>query len=370
MKNKKRMIVYSIIIIIILLGWMIYKFNPAKGGQITEEYKMVLKNSPNFDGKRFKNPVTTVMTAPKWATMKEFFKKGIDRKPNQPIHTEKFNTKKFELNKNNSEIKFSWFGHSSVLLQIEGLNLLIDPVFSKRASMFSWLGPKRFDYDHHMTVEDLPQIDAVLISHDHYDHLDYKVIRKLKDKVKRFYVPLGVRVHLEKWGVPAKNIIDLDLWDNIAINDDINLVLTPARHFTGRGLTNRFSTLWGGWAILGKHQKVFFSADSGYFNGFKEIGEKLGPFDLAFIECGQYNLDWEAIHMLPEQSAQAAEDVKAKFVVPIHWGKFKLSTHTWIEPVERFLKASENKPFQTLTPRPNEIISLSENHEKDFWWRE
>jgi len=364
------MIIFYVIMVIILLGWIIYNFNPATGGKISEEYKLVLKNSPNFDGERFKNPIATVMTAPKWGTMKKFFKTETDQIPGHPIPSGKFDLKGFENDKNKSEIKFSWFGHSSVLLQIEGLNLLIDPVFSKRASMFSWLGPKQFDYISHMTVDDLPEIDAVLISHDHYDHLDYKVIRKLKNKVKRFYVPLGVRVHLEKWGVPAENIIDLDLWNSTAINDDLNLVLTPARHFTGRGLTNRFTTLWGGWAILGKHQKVFFSADSGYFNGFTEIGEKLGSFDLAFIECGQYNLDWQAIHMLPEQSAQAAEDVKARFVVPIHWGKFKLSFHPWIEPIERFLKASENKSFQTLTPKPNEVIFLSENNLINYWWRE
>ncbi len=369
MKKKKRMIITISIISIIVLAVMIYKLNPQLGGKISNDYKRELGGSPNFNGEVFENPIATKMAAPSWETMKEFLKKGVDRKPTQPISTEKFNAGDFESKNDSSDIKFSWFGHSSVLLKIEGKNLLIDPVFSKRASMFSWMGPKRFDYENQMTVENLPQIDAVLISHDHYDHLDYRVIKKLKDRVKQFYVPLGVRVHLEKWGVPPENITDLDWWDEVELTQDLKITLTPARHFTGRGLTNRMTTLWGGWAFLGTHGKVFFSGDSGYFNGFKEMGEKFGSFDLAFIECGQYNVDWEAIHMLPEQSAQAAEDVRAKFVVPIHWGKFKLSTHSWIEPIERFLNASENKSFQTLTPKPNELVCLSEISDVNFWWR-
>ncbi len=357
------------VIAITIIGVLIYSLNPQLGGRISKNYRLKLNSSPNFNGKVFENLVITKMSPPRWETMKEFIKKGDNREPTNPIATESFKADGFNT-MDSSEIKFSWFGHSSVLLKIEGMNLLIDPVFSKRASMFSWMGPKRFDYENQMTVEDLPKTDAVLISHDHYDHLDYRVIKKLKDRVKQFYVPLGVRVHLEKWGVQSKNIVDLDWWDEVELSKDLNLVLTSSRHFTGRALTNRMSTLWGGWAFLGTYQKVYFSGDSGYFNGFKEIGEKLGPFDLAFIECGQYNLDWEAIHLLPEQSAQAAEDVTSKYVVPVHWGKFKLSTHTWTEPVERFLKASENKSFKILTPKPNEIISLKKKSEFNFWWRE
>ena len=363
------MLILILIACLIIAGFFLYFFNPRLGGTAHAQNKLDFAKSSNYNRAHFINPIPTEMASPKWETMKEFFKKGENRKPVHPIATKKFDSIKFEAKIDSSEIEFSWFGHSSILLKIEGVNLLIDPVFSERASMFSWMGPKRFDYQNQMSVEDLPIIDAVLISHDHYDHLDYYVIKNLKDKVNRFYVPLGVRVHLEKWGVPAENIFDMDWWDELTVNKKLKLVLTPARHFSGRGLTNRFSTLWGGWAILGKHKKVYFSGDSGYFKGFKEIGEKFGPFNLAFIECGQYNKDWEAIHMLPEQSVQAAEDVKAKFAVPIHWGKFKLSTHLWIEPIERFLNASENKSFQTLTPTPNKTISLSENPEKNYWWR-
>ena len=360
------MIISIAIIGIAILGGLLYSFNPQKGGKISKKYRLELENSPNFDGKVFKNPIKTEMAAPKWDTMKEFFKKGTNRKPNKPINTEKFDTHNFQTT---DDLKFSWFGHSSVLLKIEGINLLIDPVFSERTSMFTWMGPKQFDYENYMSIKDLPKVDAVLISHDHYDHLDYKVILELKEKVDLFYVPLGVRVHLEKWGVAAEKIIDLDWWDEVKYGEDLKIVLTPSRHFTGRGLTNRMSTLWGSYAILGSEKKVYFSGDSGYFDGFKEIGEKFGPFDLAFIECGQYNEDWEAIHMMPKQSVQAAADVKAKNVVPIHWGKFKLSLHDWTEPVEVFIEEARKYTYKTLTPKPNEIILLSDDVKTNYWWR-
>ncbi len=371
MKKVKKSLMLGLIFIVVFVisGFLIYNLNPSLGANLDSEKKQQLSISTNHNGNRFLNPIITKMIAPRWETLKEFLKKGVNKKPNLPIKTKRIDAIKFEQETDSSEIQFIWFGHSSVLLKIEGKNLLIDPVFSKRASMFSWMGPKRFNYENHMFVNDLPKIDAVLITHDHYDHLDYSVIKELKNKVKQFYVPLGLRVHLEKWGVPSKNIIDLDWWDEVAFNENLKIVLTPSRHFTGRGLTNRMSTLWGGFVILGNQQKIYFSGDSGYFNGFKEIGDKFGPFDLAFIECGQYHQDWEAIHMLPKQSAQAAEDVKAKFVVPIHWGKFKLSLHSWVEPIEMFLQEAKNYSFKTIAPKPNEINSLSETQLVSYWWR-
>jgi L-ascorbate metabolism protein UlaG (beta-lactamase superfamily) len=363
------MIFFIILIGVILLGFAIYALNPQRGGNVNKSYKSILENSLNHTGKVFKNSVPTEMAAPKWATMKEFFRKGINRIPDQPISSVVFNSDTFNELKSTDDVKFSWFGHSSILLKMEGKNLLIDPVFSERVSMFTWMGPKRFKYENQMTTEALPHIDAVLISHDHYDHLDYQVILDLKDKVSCFYVPMGVRVHLEKWGVDPEKITDLDWWDEVEISEDLKIAFTPSRHFTGRGLTNRMSTLWGGWAFLGKNKRVYFSGDSGYFGGFKEIGEKFGPFDLAFIECGQYNKDWEAIHMLPEQSVQAATDVNAKIVVPVHWGKFKLSLHEWTEPVEMFLEKAKNHDFKILTPKPNEMISIANDLKPNYWWR-
>ena len=220
------MSVFIIIATIMVAGFFVYYFNPRLGGVLRKEDKIKLIASSNFNGKHFINPVLTAMAAPRWETMKEFFKKGTMRRSERPIATTPFNALDFAYSDIPSEIKFSWFGHSSVLIQIEGKNLLIDPVFSKRASMFSWIGPAEFDYQYKMSVDQLPHIDAVLISHDHYDHLDYDVMVRLKEKVQKFYVPLGVEVHLKKWGISADKITVLDWWDETTFNENLKFVLT------------------------------------------------------------------------------------------------------------------------------------------------
>ncbi|MBN2235959.1 MAG: MBL fold metallo-hydrolase, partial [Bacteroidales bacterium] len=306
--------------------------------------------------------------APSFSTMRKFFSNKENKVPNQPLKTKSFDQLQFSETGNQS-ISFAWFGHSSVLLRISDKTILIDPVFGERASLFSLMGPKRFPYTNVHKVEDLPPVDLVLISHDHYDHLEYETIRALKDRVKRFYVPLGVRVHLERWGVNPEKIVELDWWNEVAYDDRIGFAFTPTRHFSGRGLTNRNQTLWGSWSILTNNGNVFFSGDSGYFDVFEKVGEKYGPFDLAFVENGQYNVDWASIHMMPEESALVASQLRARFVVPIHWGKFSLSIHSWTEPIERFLTASKEYNYTVLTPAPGEIISLSEA-KTEAWWKD
>jgi len=328
------------------------------------------------------------MAAPSFSTMRKFFTKGEAQFPKRILHTKKFVKEEFE-SLVPEKLSFSWFGHSSVLLNIGDKIILIDPVFGKRASLFSLVGPKKFNYSNSYFIEQMPQIDAVLISHDHYDHLEYESILALKNKANKFYVALGVRGHLEKWGVaPEKivelnhkiegiqnhsllvapeKIVELNWWEEVAITHEIKLVFTPTCHFSGRGLLCRNQTLWGSWAIIGQKHKVFFSCDSGYFNVFKKVGENLGPFDLVFVENGQYNDDWASIHMNPEQSALAANELKAKAVVPIHWRKFSLSTHAWDEPVKRFLKASENYDYKVLTPMPGEIMIFPWTDTIEWW---
>jgi len=261
----------------------------------------------------------------------------------------------------------TWFGHSSMLIRINGKTFLTDPVFSERASMFPFMGPKHFNYDKHMDVESLPAVDAVLISHDHYDHLDYETIMKLKEKVNKFYVPLGVGAHLESWGVPKANITELDWWDSTTFNADIQLVFTPTRHFSGRGF-KRNLTLWGSWVIKGKEKRVYFSGDSGYFPGFKTIGDKYGPFDLTMLEDGAYNEDWKAIHMLPEESVQAGIDLQTKLILPIHWGKFNLSLHHWKDPIERITKEAERRNVKIATPQIGEMTVIERKIPIFRWW--
>lgn len=339
---------------------------PKLGGKNTDEKLLKLQNSPNFKDGKFHNLVPTPMAAPKFSTMLKFFSKGGEKEPSRILQTAAFSKEDF-VSAHPDALSFTWFGHSSVILKIENKTILIDPVFGERASLFSSAGPKRFKYSNQYEIDQMPEIDAVLISHDHYDHLEYESILALKNKVNRFYVPLGVATHLEKWGVDSDEITELDWWDETVFSSDLKLVFTPTRHFTGRSLMNRNQTLWGSWSIIGDNHKVFFSGDSGYFTEFEKVGEKLGPFDLAFVENGQYNQDWESIHMMPEQSALVGSALQAKAVVPIHWGKFSLSIHPWDEPVKRFLKASVKFDYQALTPSPGQILT-SPFKATSAWW--
>lgn len=343
----------------ILIGglFLYYSVSPKLGGKNAGEKLIKIIKSNNYGNGKFQNPIPTPMAAPKFSTMLKFFSKGEEQVPIRILNTMPFSKKSFEL-ANPEAVSFSWFGHSSVLLKIENQVILIDPVFGERASLFSSIGPKRFNYSNQYQVDQMPEIDIVLISHDHYDHLEYETIIALKNKVKHFYVPLGVAAHLELWGVDAENITELDWWEEAVFSEKIKLVYTPTRHFSGRSLAYRNQSLWGSWVIIGQNHKVFFSGDSGYFDEFKNIGEKLGPFDLAFVENGQYNEDWAAIHMMPEQSAKVGAELNAKAVVPIHWGKFSLSIHPWDEPVKRFLEASKEFDYTLLTPAPGQIMTF------------
>ena len=354
-------------IAIFIGGLFIYfSVSPKLGGKNTDEKLVELQKSVNYKNGKFQNRITTIMAAPKFSTMRKFFSNGENKVPEKPLSTKAFSKEEFE-NANSEAISFSWFGHSSVLLKIENQVILIDPVFGKRASLFSFLGPKRFNYSIQYQVDQLPKIDAVLISHDHYDHLEYETIIALKDQVNHFYVPLGVAIHLELWGVDSEKITELDWWEEVVFSEKIKLVFTPTRHFSGRSLAYRNQSLWGSWAIIGRNHKVFFSGDSGYFDEFKKVGERLGPFDLAFVENGQYNVDWASIHMMPEQSAKVGEELKAKAVVPIHWGKFSLSIHAWDEPVKRFLEASKELDYKALTPAPGEIMTAPFGDTSSWW---
>ena len=231
------------------------------------------------------------------------------------------------------------------------------------------LGGKRFSKELPIAIEKLPKIDAIVISHDHYDHLDYESIKKLKHKVDRFFVPLGLANHLLKWEVEKEKITELDWWQE-ANFENLKFISTPSQHFSGRGLTDRDKTLWCSWVIQSEKEKIFFSGDSGYGSHFKEIGDKYGPFDFAMMECGQYNELWQEIHMFPEQTAQAGIDVKAKKLMPIHWGSFKLAQHAWTEPVERVVKKAEELNLKLIIPEIGKSTILEDstfNYSK--WWK-
>ncbi|HFJ9314890.1 TPA: MBL fold metallo-hydrolase [Bacillus tropicus] len=273
--------------------------------------------------------------------------------------------------KNNESLEsVTWFGHSASLLKIEGKTLLLDPMFGDASSPFPLFNSKRYSGAFSLEREDLQEIDAIVISHNHYDHLNYKSIMQLKDRAKHFYVPTGVAQYLIKWGVSPSKISEHNWWDEITF-DTIKLVCAPARHFSGRSMTDRDCSLWCSWLILGQETKVFFSGDSGYAPHFKEIGDKYGPFNLTLMECGQYDPRWSAIHMLPEETVQAHMDVKGELLLPIHWGAFTLALHEWSDPIERVTKEAKRLEVKITTPQIGESITLkSTDYPSSAWWRE
>lgn len=269
------------------------------------------------------------------------------------------------LNEPSAETRVVWFGHSSFLIHIAGTNVLVDPVFSGGASPLEFMVP-RFQAPA-ATLDALPRVDVILITHDHYDHLDMKTIRHFSDTATLFITPLGVGSHLKGWGIDAARITELDWWQT-ADAHGVQFTATPAQHFSGRSGFRDNQSLWAGWAIKGGGRNLFYSGDSGYDTHFKEIGKRLGPFDIAFLENGQYNERWEEVHMLPEQTAQAFIDVRAKRLMPVHWGMFVLSLHDWFEPARAIAEQADMRGIDLVTPQLGELITLNDALRTARWW--
>jgi L-ascorbate metabolism protein UlaG (beta-lactamase superfamily) len=258
-------------------------------------------------------------------------------------------------------------GHSTLLLKLHNEFFLTDPVFSKRASPVQWAGPSRF-HEPPIGIDELPPIKAVILSHDHYDHLDHAAILQLAPKTEHFLTPLGVGDRLIKWGVGAAKVQQLDWWESTTIRG-VRFVATPAQHFSGRGLNDGNSTLWSSWVIDYQDVRVFFSGDSGYFDGFKAIGEKYGPFDLTLIETGAYDKMWPDVHMQPEQTLQAHLDLKGKWLMPVHNGTFDLGFHVWHEPFDRIAALAAERGVPLATPEMGEALSLAQPAAGEHWWK-
>lgn len=334
--------------------------HPVFGGQPQGNELDRIHKSPNYKDGVFQNTEPTVVMAEggsMLSTMWEWIKGPENGTPDSVV-TNKFNKEDFLVESDNA-FKITWFGHSSVIVNIGGKVILMDPVFSKYASPVPYTNGS-FNFTNDYQAEDMPDIDILLISHDHYDHLDMNTIKELDSKVREYYVPLGVESHLIRWGVDEKKITIADWWEEFDIDSNLKLAATPARHFSGRG-TKRNTTLWCSWVLKSNNGSMYFGADSGYGKHFKDIGEKYGPFDLTLIECGQYNTRWPSIHAMPEESVQAHMDVKGEKMMAIHWSKFQLALHSWTDPIERARIEAENYNVELIEPVIGDVLLVKVN---------
>ncbi len=294
---------------------------------------------------------------------KFFFEKG-EKVPKSPLPQQILQPAELFADSKQT-LKASWLGHSSMLINIDGYSILTDPLFERKVSI---VGPSRFNTKLPLKVEDLVSVDVVIISHDHYDHLNKYSVKRLIEKTSVFVVPLRVGERLLKWGVPQEKIVELNWWDECNPLGDLIIAATPSQHFSGRGLTDRNSTLWASWVIKTPNHNVFFSGDTGYFEGFKDIGEKYGPFDVTFLECGAYNESWSNIHMFPEQTVQAYIDLKGKILQPIHWATFNLALHAWYEPIDRLISEAWIKNVHLSVPVIGQVVDYEKPLTVELWW--
>jgi L-ascorbate metabolism protein UlaG (beta-lactamase superfamily) len=257
-------------------------------------------------------------------------------------------------------------GHSSHLLKLRGNYWLIDPVFSQRASPVQWAGPRRF-HPPPITLDELPPIEGLILSHDHYDHLDRATIEALALKVQRYFVPTAVGARLQAMKVPPERIQELGWWQSTQ-HAGVQLTATPAQHFSGRSLNDRNSTLWASWVIQSGAQRIFYSGDSGYFPGFRQIGERFGGFDLALMENGAYDKDWPTVHMTPEESVQAFRDLRGKVLYSVHNSTFDLAFHPWREPMDRLAQLSAGQGIELATPLVGEVLTIGKPRTNELWW--
>ena len=323
--------------------------------------------SPQMEEGRFRNEVQA--SAPGWRkalaiSWSLLFDKPADSVPAAPVPVVALSAAQLQAAPDGSLYRL---GHSTLLIKLQGGFWLTDPVFSERASPLQWLGPKRF-HAPPIALQDLPPIEGVILSHDHYDHLDHAAILALAPKVRHFITPLGVGDRLIAWGVDAAKVQQRDWWQSVEIGG-VQLIATPAQHFSGRSLRDRNRTLWASWVILSGDLRLFFSGDTGYHAGFRSIGERYGPFDVTLVETGAYDPHWPDVHMQPEETLQAHLDLRGRHLLPIHNGTFDLALHAWDDPFERIVQLAEARGVATLTPVMGEAVQLAQPQATSRWWR-
>lgn len=337
----------------------------ALGGSVVGERLARAQASPQWQFRHFDNRLARVDGPILRALVAFLFEGSAYRTPDHAIPAA-HRTRADYQTAPASGLRVTWLGHSTLFVEIDGTQLLIDPVWGERASPMTFAGPKRF-FAPPLPLPDLPSIDAVVISHDHYDHLDLPTVKALAERGVRWLVPLGVGAHLAAWGIPERLITELDWWEEVTVGG-VTVAATPARHFSGRGLLDANHTLWAGWAFLGPLHRVFYSGDTALHDEFAEIGRRLGPFDLTMIEVGAYDPLWADVHLGPEQAVLAHQLVRGALMLPVHWGMFDLALHGWTEPIERVLACAQTAGVQVTTPRPGDMIEPAYAGVATRWW--
>jgi L-ascorbate metabolism protein UlaG (beta-lactamase superfamily) len=348
---------------LVLVGAVLSSGWRAFGQRADGARRARMEQSPEWRDGHFENPEP--LWNDWWGALTGAFHASAYGSPSEPLHVEAIDPRRFDRAPR-SGLRVTWFGHAALLLEIDGRRVLTDPVWSERASPFTWFGPRRW-YTPPIALADLPPLDAVIISHDHYDHLDYRTIRALREGDTMFVVPLGVGAHLAYWGVPEAHIVELDWWQHTTVRG-LEIVSTPARHASGRMIIDNDTTLWASYALIGPNHRAFFSGDTGLFPSLAQIGERFGPFDLTMIEIGQYDRTWPDWHIGPEQAVTAHGLLRGRMLLPMHWGLFTLAYHGWTEPAERVLAASHSHSVNVLLPKPGQSIEPEGPRTTSRWW--
>jgi len=347
--------------------WASTEWGASLGAMAEGERRRRMERSPRYHKGRFRNvePAAKAHIVRVIRTFLTAHGKGTIKRPPAPLP---LSTPSLETAPS-SGLRVTWFGHSTLLFEVDGARLLTDPIWSDRASPSTLIGPLRF-HPPAMRLEELGKLDAVLISHDHYDHLDMETVRRLGALGLPFVVPLGVGAHLERWGIAKDKITELDWWEEVTFPSGVRVVATPSRHFSGRRLKDRDATLWTSWSVIGPSHRLFFSGDTGLTRELEEIGERLGPFDLAMFEIGAFNEAWADIHLGPEGAVRAFQLLGAKALLPIHWATFDLGLHAWNEPVEVIHDLAEQAKIPLYTPPIGYSFEPDLEAPHDAWWRE
>jgi L-ascorbate metabolism protein UlaG (beta-lactamase superfamily) len=355
--------------LVIALAWASTDHFRAFGGTPSPSTLARMRASGRFEGGQFENqePTSVMREGAYWGSFKEWAMGKQMREPSCPLPLVSDTAARLAVPPA-SGLRLTWLGHSTVLVEIDGRVILTDPIWSDRASPSRWVGPRRF-HPPPIAVADLPHLDAVVISHEHYDHLDMETVRALSARGTTFHVPLGIGAHLAVWGVPEAQIREHDWWESAELGKDFRIVSTPARHFNGRGVPWRTGAHWTSWSLVGPEHRVFFSGDTGLTEALREIAAREGPFDLALLEIGQYDRSWGDIHLGPRGALDALARLGTKTILPIHWGTFSLGYHAWSEPPETLVEDADAVGVSVLTPRLGEPVEPALAPRPTRWWR-